>query len=379
MRVVMTFPKSLSAAGGGVIGCIEIARHLKQAGVDVILMPVSTGEESLDLDIPMIPVRPSRIHYLINAISMAINLRKVISCTHVDCLLGWNSETAFLPGMLQRKKITFGMIAASPSYSAWRNRKTTTPATLRRLMDWWFRERPLRCADMVFTLSRFTSGELIKLFSLPPERLTVAYWGVDSPFFQIARKPEQQINRLVFFGTLAPQKGVFDALEALSLLAGRGFKEWEFRIAGWGDVDSVIKAIERQGLGANVTLLGRLSSEEVRSALAWAQIAILPSHMESFGLAIAEAQASGLPVISYRVGSIPEIVQDGVTGWLVTDGNTEELARAITHAINNPSMTYRAGLLGREMVAGRFSWAETARIISTGLQSHRLKYGSSSL
>ncbi|NIP32684.1 glycosyltransferase, partial [Candidatus Saccharibacteria bacterium] len=66
-----------------------------------------------------------------------------------------------------------------------------------------------------------------------------------------------------------------------------------------------------------VKLLGKLDHQELVKALEWAQVVLLPSQFESFGLAVAEAQTAALPVIAYHSAAVTEMIEDGKTGWLV--------------------------------------------------------------
>ncbi|MGB3514958.1 MAG: glycosyltransferase, partial [Elainellaceae cyanobacterium] len=151
----------------------------------------------------------------------------------------------------------------------------------------------------------------------------------------------------------------------------KGFREWTLRIAGWGDLDVLNQAIREHEIEKNVQFLGRLEPAELVYSLAWADVAILPSQAESFGRSIAEAQAAGLPVISYAVGSIPEIVEHSSTGLLVPPRQPELLAEAIIQSIKKPNLTYQMGLAGRKRVGQLFSWEKTAEAILHGIENAR--------
>ncbi|MEQ1894258.1 MAG: glycosyltransferase, partial [Planctomycetota bacterium] len=105
--------------------------------------------------------------------------------------------------------------------------------------------------------------------------------------------------------------------------------------------------------------------------LARAQLAILPSHSESFGLSIAEAQAAALPVVAYAAGSVPEVVADGQTAWLAPLGNLDALTTALAAALDSPTPAHARGLAGRERVARLFRWDRTAERVLTGLEALR--------
>jgi glycosyltransferase involved in cell wall biosynthesis len=162
-------------------------------------------------------------------------------------------------------------------------------------------------------------------------------------------------------------KGIKDLLLALARVRELGGSSWELQVAGWGDVESLRDAASELGIIGQVTFLGRLNHQELCPVLEWADLAILPSHAESFGLSIAEAQAAGLPVISCKTGAVPEIVDDGSTGWLVETGDTEALASAVLAAMSEPELAFRMGMAGRERIATKFTWEATARQMMDGL------------
>jgi glycosyltransferase involved in cell wall biosynthesis len=93
----------------------------------------------------------------------------------------------------------------------------------------------------------------------------------------------------------------------------------------------------------------------------------MPSHFESFGLSIAEAQAAGLPVVAYAAGSVPEVVSDGRSGWLAPFRDVHALGECIAAAIANPAETARRGAAARARAAAEFDWRRTARILYGGL------------
>lgn len=293
--VIITFPHSLSSPGGGTVGCIRIAGHLAQLGLEVVVLPVerhALHPVRLGEQYAIHPVSPAPFHYLVDSLKVRRAVGRLLATGRVQAVLGWDHEVAFLPQFLHSRGIAFGMIAARPSYRAWRDRPTRL-RWLKRWGDAWFRWRPLRQADVVFALSQFTRRELVQLFSLRPEQVVVAYWGVDHEFFAVPRRKPDALTRFLFFGSLSPLKGVFGALEALGKVAQAGYREWTLRIAGWGEEKAVLRAAQDIGIGTQVELLGRLDHQALREQLEWAELAILPSWAESFGLAIAEARAPG--------------------------------------------------------------------------------------
>jgi glycosyltransferase involved in cell wall biosynthesis len=342
---------------------------MQKLGVEVILIPISRGPASAQTHSPtcIIPAQPNWLHYLLDGLSVPKIVRSVIAKKQVDAVLSWGHDAAFIPGILESKNVVFGMIAAHPSYSMWMNRQTGLKL-LKNLTDEWFRFRPLKRADITFALSNFTREELITLFGLESERVIVTYWGVDAMFAQVQRSFAGEVSRLIFYGSLEPLKGIFDLIEALARVASLGQRNWILKVAGWDHEEQVKHAAQKHGVGDQVILLGRLDHPTLTRELEWAQLAILPSRAESFGLAIAEAQASGLPVVSYEAGSVPEVVKKNVTGWLVPPYRVDQLAEAIIEAMQDPQKTFRMGLAGRERVTRLFSWEQTAVAMLQGIE-----------
>lgn len=365
--IIITYLSSLGSPGGGTVGCLQIAHHLQKLGVEVILIPIARGPAAVEEQLPtcIIPVQPSRFHYLLDGLSVAKAVRSVTAKRQVDAVLSWGHDAAFLPRL--NSNIVFGMIAAHSSYSIWMNRQTELKS-VKRFADEWFRSRPLKLADITFALSNFTRAELISLFDLEPERVIVAYWGVDEMFAQVQRSCAGEVSRLIFYGSLAPLKGIFDLIEALARVTAQGQRNWTLKIASWDNEEQVKYTAHKHGIGDRVILLGRLDHQALVRELEWAHLAVLPSRAESFGLAIAEAQASGLAVVSYEAGAVPEVVEKNVTGWLVPPRQINQLAEAVVEAIQDPRKTFRMGLAGRERVTRLFSWDTTALTILQGIE-----------
>jgi len=122
----------------------------------------------------------------------------------------------------------------------------------------------------------------------------------------------------------------------------------------------------QHGIADNVLIQDEIGDDALRRELEKAHVALMPSHSEAFGLSIAEAQAAGLPLIGYEVGSVPEVVEKGRTAWLAPFREMDALAGLIREAMADPEQTYRMGMAGRERIAANFTWDRTARAILDG-------------
>lgn len=367
--IIITHHFPLDAPGGGTRSCVQIAQQLEKMGIEVIFVTVSVNQnQQVNSNFTqVITVSPNPVHYLLTSFSVAQTVKKIIKKKQVDAVISWDYEGAFLLRLLKSKKIPFCMIAATPSYQEWINRKTG--GLIKYLTDEWFRWRLFKNADTVFVSSNYTKEEMMDLFKINSERIKITHRGIDNIFSQVKRSQPQQVTNFIFYGSFHPIKGVFDAIAALGKVAAQGHENLTLKLAGWHNEEAVKEAIREQGIEKQVLLLGKLNPEELVKQLEWAHVAILPSQAESFGRAIAEAQAAGLPVISYDTGSIPEIVENGVTGWLAPHKQIDILAQIITQAIQNPEKTFHMGIKGRDRVTQKFTWEKTAMAVLEGIET----------
>jgi glycosyltransferase involved in cell wall biosynthesis len=170
---------------------------------------------------------------------------------------------------------------------------------------------------------------------------------------------EEDEPLLVHVGSLTRQKGHATLLDALRIVGGRG-KRVQLLLAGDGPLRPWIQGrVRRRKLGDRVRLLG--VRDDVPLLLRGADLLVLPSRWEGFGLALLEAMDAGLAVVASRVGGIPEVVVDGETGLLVPPGDAEALAAAIVRLLEDPESRCRMGASGRRRVRERFDAGTMAR------------------
>jgi glycosyltransferase involved in cell wall biosynthesis len=392
--IVLTHGWGLGTPSGVARHVQELARHLGRAGARVLSVNVSTsgytrfprpalpdelqghaieGELARE-GVEVVRVDPHPLHWLFDGRPVRRAVERILAREQVDAVLGFFNEAALLPDLCQARGIVFGYIATWLSYRAALSPHRQGPL-LRRLVMRRANQRfiiaPYRRAGVVFANSEFTRGELVDVVGVAPERIVVTYLGVQPELLDIPRTKPERIERLFFFGRLVPEKGAADLVQALGKLAARGVRGWSLRIAGSGSRDHVARLARELGIAERVEFLPHLNDEDLRAELQAAQLAVLPSYSESFGLAIAEAQAAGLAVVAYAAGSVPEVVEDGKTAWLAPLRDVGALAACIERALNDAEATWRAGLAGRERVRERFTWPNTAARVVEGLRIAR--------
>ena len=162
---------------------------------------------------------------------------------------------------------------------------------------------------------------------------------------------------VVFVGTISERKGLRDLLSAAIELRERGIEKWTLRVVGGAnevgekEAESIREAYRSAGFGDS--LVGSLDAPGVRRELAAAAVFVLPSYAEGQPIAILEAMAAGLPVVSTRVGAVPDVVTDDVSGLLVECGAPTALAVALERLITDPSLRQRFGDEGYRVVSER--------------------------
>lgn len=194
-------------------------------------------------------------------------------------------------------------------------------------------------------LTEFQRALIVSGGGLPADRITVIpnFVDPDPGMSTEARKG------LLYVGRLSEEKGVKPLLAAARHLPG------EISIAGDGPLALHAEVAARESA---VLLLGRLDPAEVlrrlRSSIAMVQPSIC---FEGFPVAVAEAYATGTPVIASRIGSLVEVVEDGVTGLLAEPGDAEHLADRMRWAVEHPDAMARMGLVARNRYLERFTGA----------------------
>ncbi|MEJ5914125.1 glycosyltransferase [Pseudokineococcus sp. 1T1Z-3] len=166
--------------------------------------------------------------------------------------------------------------------------------------------------------------------------------------------------RVLFVGRLVPEKGPGVLLDALGRLVAQGV-DVQCRVAGAGPLaGSLSTAVARGPLAGRVELLGPVGQDDMPALHAWADVFCLPSFAEGVPVVLMEAMSSELPVVSTRIAGIPELVEDGVTGRLVTPGRADLLAEAIASLTEEP-LRHKLGRAGRERVVEEFQPLPNAR------------------
>ena len=232
-----------------------------------------------------------------------------------------------------------------------------------RLISWAFM---FRRADRLIAVSR-ASARFSRLLGFSEKRVTVVPNGVDLSCF----------NGKMDASVMREELGIGDeplVVTALRLIKGKSpellisafagvlsvVPDAKLVIAGSGrEEDNLSRQIKDLNITNAVFMVGKLKKEKVAQLMATADVFVLPSKMESFGLTLLEASAAGLPVVCANAGGIPEVFRDGFNGLLYPPGDDDAMAKAIIRLLQDRELAKKISVNAME-TAGRFTWERTA-------------------
>ncbi|MFN4128368.1 MAG: glycosyltransferase family 4 protein [Paracoccaceae bacterium] len=195
--------------------------------------------------------------------------------------------------------------------------------------------RKTAAAKFVVTVSNYVRAQMMR--RLPPsdwQKLVVVHCGLDEGFMAREPAPFPATPTLLCIGRLCAEKGHLTLLDAFARLDRPDVR---LVLAGDGEFRDLVDAkIRDLGLQDRVRVTGWIGSDEVLRLITEATLVVQPSLMEGLPVVLMEAFAQGRPVVSTFIAGIPELVQDGATGWLVPAGDVESLTLALTNALETP-------------------------------------------
>lgn len=241
--------------------------------------------------------------------------------------------------------VTVHHLVADPAY-----RPYTRPAQrlfhrLERLYD----GRSIAGADAVACVSDYTRRQVVALYGRHDAQ--VVYNGIDTERFRpVGAPPAAPPFRLLFVGNRIRRKGA-DLLEPLLEALGEGFELWY--TGGQREDEVPIRSPRARPLG-------RLSAANLAAAYHACHALVFPSRLEGFGLAVAEAMACGLPVVTSRAAALPELVVDGRGGFLCPVDDVAALVEAVRRLAAEPRQAREMGAWNRARAEELFSFPRMA-------------------
>ena len=218
--------------------------------------------------------------------------------------------------------------------------------------------RNLLAANHLVSTSEDMASRTRSLASMPLP-ITVVPFGVDTDLFR-PKNPGDDDGPITIgtVKTLEPVYGVDLLVEAYIRLCGmEDLPQIRLRVTGAGtELHRLEQALRTAGLAHRAFFAGAVPYEQVPAELAELDIYVALSRAESFGVAVIEASACGLPVVVSNVGGLHEVVDDGVTGLVVPADDVEAAVVALGKLLRSPDLRHRMGKAGRSLVKERFAW-----------------------
>lgn len=237
--------------------------------------------------------------------------------------------------------------------------------------------RSIERADRVLADSAHTRSDLITLFDVAPEQVTIIYPGVDPRFRPTPEPGETERLRerygvgeeayVLSVGTLQPRKNYVRLMEGFVRLREAADTRTQLVIAGGRGwlYDEIIAEASRHD---SVRLLGFVEDEDLPALYRGASVFAFPSLYEGFGLPVLEAMACGIPVVCSDTSSLPEVAGEGAL--LVDPLNADELAGALARALGDRGLRER--MVDRGLAqAAKFTWERSARQLLDVIDSFR--------
>ncbi len=251
-----------------------------------------------------------------------------------------------------------------PSWSMWGGSKRKT---LREFYDTVVGKGTLETADLITCVSEHERDMLISEIGVNEDNIKIIYNGINWKDWEVApsgnvfrnKYPEISDKFIIFAGRLATNKGIPDLIESISI---EGSKRFDLVVMG-ADM-GLGEDLDQLAISKNVKMhrIGHVDDKMYRSALSAADVLVLPSEYEAFGIVLLEAAAAKTPVVATRVGGIPEAMSEGKNGLLVDYNTPESLSEAIFTILENDNLASEMSTFGREFVKD-FAWANIVALV----------------
>lgn len=215
-------------------------------------------------------------------------------------------------------------------------------------------------ADRVIVLSRHWRDFYVQKVGLDSRRIVILNNPVAVPATVPERAGRAQVQ-LLFLGRISGHKGAFDLLQAYAALPEALRLRTRLVFAGDGEVEAL--RVQAQAFGRAVEVHSWVGAEQRDALLESSDIFVLPSYYEGVPMAMLEAMAHGLAVVSTRVGGIPEVIQDQHEGLLIAPGEPAQLREALTCLIESESRRLAMGRHARQRAQGFDAHRYAARLL----------------
>jgi phosphatidylinositol alpha-1,6-mannosyltransferase len=370
MMRVLIFTFEFVPFSGGVAGYTHrVALELTRLGHEVeVLAPDYPTAEELDTTLPFRTVRMGTVHggsELLRFLPGTRELERVLRRRRPDVLLLTSDLAHGIGGVVARaKSVPFVTVVHGSEIT-----KHFPPGTLKERLQALPLGHSYRRAAAVVCVSGFVRG-LMDRAGFDPEGLSVIHNGIDGALLDAPRVPKRIAAlqeawgivdgpSMLTLARLVPRKGQWAVIEALPEVLRR-VPDAHYVVAGVGDDVERLRALAAQrGVGHAVVFTGEVAEEDKIHLLDACDVFVMPSlhdgkRVEGLGISLLEAGARGKPLVGGRHGGIPEIIEDGISGYLVDPNDTARLACRLSDLLADGSARKKLGARARATVRQRF-------------------------
>jgi len=222
-----------------------------------------------------------------------------------------------------------------------------------------------RTADHIIAISKNTKKQLDETYRFDSNKLSLIPHGVDTDRFYPRKESHEAVSpnktSFLFVGRLASRKGVSRVIKALTMFRG---EKVELLVAGSGRHKERLKRLAGiQGVSNRVRFLGYVPDDELPQLYSSADVFVFPSRYEGFGLVFLEAMACGTPVIGTPVGGVPDVIENGETGFVI-DEEINSLSERLRYCHENPKRVQEMSNSARQK-AKNMDWSRVAAKVET--------------
>lgn len=205
----------------------------------------------------------------------------------------------------------------------------------------------------VICLSEFLAKDVEEVYKPHP---LVVNNGIEDVFSKYSRDDSGSIPTILFLSNLSRAKGILDLLGALEILKSDSVPFQAFVVGDQGDlsIGDIQAELEVKSLTSNVQLLGPRYGDKKFKLYCSTDIFVFPTHFEAFPGVVLEAMQFCLPVVSTFEGAIPEIIDDGITGFIVKKNDVQDLAQKLKILVHDESLRKKLGNNGRSKFVKKY-------------------------
>jgi len=239
----------------------------------------------------------------------------------------------------------------------------------------WRLDEKIKRALFVACISNYCRSQAMIFGSIDTwKKIYIVHCGVEPDLFTPVTHQGLGL-RLLYLGRLSAVKGLPILLESIAQLK-ESFPELSLDVVGDGEERAKLEDMVTQlGIKDNVRFVGYQSQAQVRERLKNIDIYVLPSFAEGVSVSLMEAMAAGIPVVTTQIAGVNELVENGVSGYIVPAGNPIHLAEKIEILIKDANLRNQFGVVGRAKVEKEFNLNDEAnwlvRIIKEYLQGNQ--------